>query len=227
MKILISVGRLLMRALRYILSRALRLTVVLQPRSEHTLTRYSMYEHFAKTATQISGRVHSPHRQLKVLSISGSTYLALKIFPDALIVDASYPEVSVLNLPFDDATFDAVVADQVLEHVEGNPFEVFKESCRVLKVGGVFVSASPFLYPIHAYPSDFWRFTPAGLSILARDCFSEVIEVGGWGNRYVGILAWLGLLHIKVPLAKWHPINKMATSNEECYPVVVWVVAQK
>lgn len=49
----------------------------------------------------------------------------------------SYLEASADNLPFEDHSFDAVCAMDLLEHVE-NPAKVIEEASRVLKKGGLF-----------------------------------------------------------------------------------------
>jgi hypothetical protein len=119
-----------------------------------------------------------------------------------------------------------IISDQVLEHVEGNPQDVFDESLRLLKPGGVAVHTTCFINPVHGFPSDYWRFTPEGLKFLARG-FSEILSVGGFGNRAVWFVSALGLRTIPVPHAKWHPLHIVATMNNKDWPVVTWIVARK
>jgi SAM-dependent methyltransferase len=186
-------------------------------------TRYEMYRTLAnvlKDSADGAGK--------KVLSISQSSdfvhILGLKV---ATIIEANYPEHNAINLKaFSDEEFDFVVSDQVLEHVEGNPQLVFRESLRLLKPGGIAVHATCFIYPIHESPSDFWRFTPDCLKYLARD-FSEILNVGGFGNRGIWILDFLGLLYFPVPHARWHPLHIVATKNNLRWPTVTWIVARK
>ena len=68
-------------------------------------------------------------------------------------------------LPFPDATFDTVVAFQVLEHCE-DPATVLQEMHRVLRPGGIVIVTTPVLWGVHEAPRDFYRFTRYGLEHL-------------------------------------------------------------
>jgi SAM-dependent methyltransferase len=178
---------------------------------------------------QLAGAVPAlvPANSRLALSVSGSGFLAGLVAPQAKVVDASYPEFNILSLPYDDNTFDLVVTDQVLEHVQGDPFAAVEECRRVLKPGGISIHTTPFLFQIHGYPSDFWRFTPDALALLCGT-HSEVLLTGSWGNRFLWLLSWAGVLFDQhVPLAKWHPYHKIAVIDEPKFPVVCWVVARK
>jgi SAM-dependent methyltransferase len=159
--------------------------------------------------------------------VSGSQHLGEVIGLNAqTIISADYPEHNVLDLVFADDSFDVVLFDQVLEHVEGNPQDALDELYRVLKPNGVLFCATVLVYPIHGYPSDFWRFTPNGLKLLCRR-FSEIIDCGGWGNMYVWFVAWLGLHQRPVPPRPSHPLHKIATKNDDNWKIVTWIVARK
>ncbi|MCZ6834204.1 MAG: class I SAM-dependent methyltransferase [Planctomycetota bacterium] len=54
--------------------------------------------------------------------------------------DLTFVEADAGNLPFDDETFDVVIANYVVHHLE-HPEKVFKEVSRVLKPNGRFVFA--------------------------------------------------------------------------------------
>jgi SAM-dependent methyltransferase len=79
------------------------------------------------------------------------------------------------HLPFRNEAFDGVVLDAVIEHL-ARPARVVAEVRRVLKPGGTVLAQVPFLYPFHAAPHDYQRYTPAGLAMLFEEF--EVLEVG-------------------------------------------------
>jgi SAM-dependent methyltransferase len=62
------------------------------------------------------------------------------------------------RLPFRDESFDAVICAELLEHVP-DPVGVMQEAYRVLRIGGVLLMTVPFLFPIHADPHDYCRYT--------------------------------------------------------------------
>lgn len=192
------------------------------PHGAH-ITRFFMYEKLSKVLNDPTGGAGK-----KVLSISHSKGLVEHLgLGRAETIEANFPEHNALSLnAFGPEEFDYVISDQVLEHVEGNPQAVFDESLRILKPGGIAVHTTCFLNPIHAEPSDFWRFTPDCLSMLAKK-FSEVIEVGGFGNPAVLIIDLLGLRFVPIPHAKWHPLHLIATKNARAWPISTWIVARK
>jgi SAM-dependent methyltransferase len=80
------------------------------------------------------------------------------------------------RLPFSDESFDVVVSFEVLEHLE-RPDEALREMSRVLRPGGHCVVFVPFIYHLHEYPRDFFRYTPYGLA--------ELFKRAGFGMKSV------------------------------------------
>lgn len=77
-------------------------------------------------------------------------------------------------LPLADASFDAVVCTQVLEHAP-DPDAVLAEARRVLRDSGLAVFSVPFLAAEHEMPHDYYRYTPNGMeALLGRHGFTDV-----------------------------------------------------
>ena len=198
---------------------AYRMSTLGMRRGDH-VTRFFMYRHLSQYAEQREGNS-------QVLSVSHSERLARVLgFTDQQITDASYPMYNVLDLPFDDDSFDAVVSDQVLEHIEGDPYLAFEELFRILKPNGIALHATCFVYPIHGAPSDFWRFTPNALKLLASP-YADILESGGWGNPYVWPFVAMGLRFEPIPECRRHPAHWLATYNNPEWPISTWVLARK
>lgn len=193
------------------------------------ITRYSMYQNiFKNLSLPLDG---------EILGISGLKYWRgsknysppIKVFSEnAKITEAHFPEVNICSLPFENNTFDFIINDQVLEHVEGNIFQAIEECKRVLKPGGILIIGTTFIQPIHYGPKDLWRFSPEGLRFLCKD-FSQIIECGSWGNRWIHALFFIyePARDWKVPRRKINPIHFLATYNDIRYPLTTWILAQK
>lgn len=182
------------------------------------VTRYTMYR-------RIGAFFEGKSRAGRVLSISESEALhGLFDKSRCEIVIANYPEFNVLSLPFPDCTFDYVVCDQVLEHVQGSPQTAVNELFRVLRPGGWMILTTCLMNPIHGAPGDFWRFTPDGLRHLCS-LFSRIEQAEGWGNAWVHLMQFFGVRGIPIPHARFHPLHRIATHNDPTWPVMTWIIA--
>ena len=74
------------------------------------------------------------------------------------------------------ASFDAFLAHAVFEHLE-RPWIAAQEVARILKPGGICLVATHQCFPLHGYPSDFFRFSKEALSLIFRDAGMKVLEV--------------------------------------------------
>jgi len=108
-----------------------------------------------KCVVHISGNAKSPLNQF-----------VKKCFKNANLVITSYPKVDIKKLPFKSSSVDIIMNEWVLEHVP-KVWLAPREIYRVLRKGGICVTAVPFIFGIHG--DDYLRFTPKGL----RDLFSD------------------------------------------------------
>ncbi|MEK7576114.1 MAG: class I SAM-dependent methyltransferase [Patescibacteria group bacterium] len=150
------------------------------------------------------------------------------ISKDAKITQANYPDVNMCNLPYPDNSFDVVVADQVIEHIEGNIEQAISECHRVLKTRGMLIIGTVFIHPIHWGPKDMWRFSTAALKYLCRD-FSEIVECGSWGNKWIHALFFLyeNARDWDIPERRFNVKHFFATLNDTKYPLNTWIIARK
>jgi SAM-dependent methyltransferase len=118
-----------------------------------------------------------------------SDYVGLDLGPGPAVDVVGRAE----ELPFDDGSFDAVLATQILEHVEDPP-RVIREVRRVLGPGGVAMISTHGTFPYHPAPRDLWRWTQEGLEKIFRDNgdWSDVSldPAGGTVACFGYIIAW-------------------------------------
>lgn len=70
--------------------------------------------------------------------------------------------------------FGAVICAEVLEHVE-RPRVALRTMFNMLRPGGVLIVTTPFAFPVHNFPDDYWRFTPSGMrSLLSGAGFAQI-----------------------------------------------------
>ncbi len=108
------------------------------------------------------------------------------VYTDVILGEGADHVCDLHDLPFADATFDAVIAVAVLEHV-ADPYRCVAEIARVLKPGGYVYSVTPFMQQVHMGRYDFTRFTFLGHRRLFRH-FTEI--KAGMALGPAGALAW-------------------------------------
>ena len=101
----------------------------------------------------------------------------------------------VQYVPIQGNIINTIVCTEVLEHIQ-EPALCVNEIFRLMVTGGTAFMSVPFLYPIHADPYDFQRFTEDGLKYLFRH-FSEIkiIPMGGYLGT-MGMFIEIGLAGI-------------------------------
>jgi SAM-dependent methyltransferase len=85
---------------------------------------------------------------------------------------------NVEHLNFESGVVGSVLILDTLEHVQ-NPIVALWEIHRVLKPGGIVVMSSVMAWPIHDYPSDYWRFTPQSFEFLLERFETRLVYVQG------------------------------------------------
>ena len=123
-------------------------------------------------------------------------YFGLDIQPGPQ-VDAQFDGT---GLPFPDEVFTVVLSTQVLEHVR-DPQALINEMHRVLQKGGTAIISAPFVWEIHNYPADYWRFSDQGIRALMQQ-FNEV-TVENCGNSAQCLLQTFNLFIDRSVSSPW------------------------
>ena len=111
--------------------------------------------------------------------------------PSVKLAEQQGIAVSSLNIererfPYPDASFDVVVANQVIEHTK-ETFFIFSEISRVLKTGGLAIIGVPNLASLHNRVALLLGLQPPGIRVLGphvrgitKNGFAEFLVTGGF-----------------------------------------------
>ena len=130
-------------------------------------------------AMHLLGQCESPRVLVIGSRVLGEGMEALTQNPRIEVVESDVevgPRPAVLfdahDIPFDDASFDGVIVQAVLEHV-ADPTRCVQEIHRVLTPAGLVYAETPFMQQVHEGAYDYTRFTHLGHRRLFRD-FAEI-----------------------------------------------------
>lgn len=130
------------------------------------LPRRALWQAMAETAPLVRGRLldvgcgNKPYRQL---FSQVDEYLGLELdTPENRSTKQADLFYDGMHFPVADRSFDAILCNQVLEHVF-QPEAFLAEIRRTLRPGGVLILTVPFLWPEHEQPNDCLRYTSFGL----------------------------------------------------------------
>lgn len=119
----------------------------------------------------------------KIISGLVTEYVGLD-YPSTLVSNVE-PDIysDALTLPIKNASVDTVLCFEVLNFLY-NPLILFEEISRVLRPSGVFLLSSPLIRGVSNEATDFFRFTPQGLKLLADQAKLEVKNISPCGGLW-------------------------------------------
>ncbi|MFZ6849237.1 class I SAM-dependent methyltransferase [Undibacterium sp. RuRC25W] len=154
----------------------------------------TVYQSIREELKQAAGAVldvgcgSSPYRFL--FSAQHTSYTGLDIV-DAEKFDYRNSDIVAFDgthIPFPDASFDAVLCTEVLEHVQHYQTLV-DEIHRVLKPGGHLIVTVPWSARFHYIPYDFFRYTPSSLAHMFKQF--QCLRITPRGTDITSIIAKL------------------------------------
>lgn len=122
---------------------------------------------------------------ISILAQNATEYVAIDKFemPALLPENATFQQVNLPPLPFEDASFDVVVSFQVIEHIEDDHAFV-SEMARVLKPNGIAILTTPNIkMTLTRNPWHVREYTTQQLEALMLKFFAKVQMNGIFGNE--------------------------------------------
>jgi SAM-dependent methyltransferase len=177
------------------------------------LARRGLWRAIREFAPRLSGRLldvgcgTKPYRALFTVQ----AYVGLDIDSETTrrlaVADLLY-DGSIFPVP--DAAFDAVLCNQVLEHVF-TPDAFIAEIARVLKPGGLLLLTVPFVWDEHEQPVDYARYSSFGLAhLLQRHGFALVEQRKLLDNA--GLLFQLANAYVYKLVRPWPAVLRLAVN---------------
>lgn len=118
-------------------------------------------------------------------------------------------------IPVEDARFDRVLFNQVLEHLP-EPGKALTELHRVLKPGGRIFCSAPLFFAEHQVPYDFYRYTKYALRQMFERTGFEIESIT-WLEGYFGTMSYqFGEMHKALP-KEFREIRKIAPGWRALY----------
>ncbi|MFZ3020310.1 MAG: class I SAM-dependent methyltransferase [Minisyncoccia bacterium] len=114
------------------------------------------------------------------------------------------------NIPLPDNSFDIVIMGELLEHVP-EPKSVLNEAYRLLHSGGIALITVPFLYPVHADPYDFGRYTDYFWQESLKKIGFKNLKVERQGTIFA-VMALIVQHLFRAKKRSWRPIQTLLVS---------------
>jgi len=116
---------------------------------------------------EVGARDYGSTVDLRPLFAARGRYLGVDMDPGPgvdLALDMAGP-FEPIDAALAEERFGTIFCLSVLEHCR-RPFQMAENLTRLLAPQGRLVVAAPFAFKFHAYPNDYWRFTPEGIRAL-------------------------------------------------------------
>jgi len=142
------------------------------------IARKGLYKNVSEMIQHLNGRIldigcgSKPYEHL----CNATEYVGLEIdSPEKRRKTAADYFYDGEKMPFEDKSFDNLIANQVFEHVF-NPSYFLKEGNRILKIGGKFLMTVPFVWDEHEQPYDYARYSSFGLKHIFKENGFKIVE---------------------------------------------------
>jgi hypothetical protein len=116
---------------------------------------------------EVGSKDYGSTQDLRALFAGKGTYIGVDMEdgPGVDVVLDLTEDFETIDAKLGGRRFSAIFCLSVLEHCE-QPFKMAENLTLLLKPKGRICIGAPFSWKVHAYPNDYWRFTPEGIKKL-------------------------------------------------------------
>jgi len=146
------------------------------------------------------------------------------------------------TLPFREGEFDTIILSDVLEHI-AEPEHLWHEMGRVLKSNGKLILSTPFFYPLHEAPYDYYRYTEfalrrfaevadfeiqilktlGGIPEILGDILAKNFQLIPWvGRSLAGLVQYVTGLFMRTTIGR-----KVSERTKRDFPFAYFLIAEK
>ena len=87
------------------------------------------------------------------------------------------------ELPIESNQFDTAICVSVIEHLL-EPQTALNETYRILKPGGYLLLSTPWIFPFHARPNDYFRYSRKALNYMLEKAGFKIVENFPTGGKF-------------------------------------------
>lgn len=144
----------------------------------------------------------APEKNLskKILAFGFEDYVCADLFTEGYVYPSHVKNINVMNIPYPDNTFDIVICNHVLEHIDMD-LKAMKEILRVLKTGGEAILQVPISKNSQATYEDFSITDPSKRELA----FGQFDHVRIYGQDYSKRLEEAGFRVKRINISKQFP----------------------
>lgn len=111
------------------------------------------------------------------------------------------------KFPLENESYDNALSMNLIEHIF-DTHNIFSETSRILKKGGLFVSAVPYMHHIHGSPDDFVRYTDSAYKKFADKYGFDIVYIEPLGCGLFSLLFQTLTIYNTLPFTWLYTIVK-------------------
>ena len=133
---------------------------------------------------EVGSKDYGNTQNLRALFSEQDTYIGVDMAAGKavdVVIDLT-EDFDYIDTKLNGIRFGTIFCLSVLEHCE-QPFKLADNLTRLLRRAGQLCVSCPFSWKVHAYPNDYWRFTPAGIERLFPGVAFDRVRSAVLGSR--------------------------------------------